>query len=72
MRHRRFKTKPRPEALTIADLVASVERFGAQFQFTGAESLRVRGLEKLPSALREAFLNCDGAQLVAWLKSRKK
>jgi hypothetical protein len=71
-RGRRHNAKMKIDALSVVDLVDGMERFGAEFYFTGAGSLRVRGLEKLPAALREQLYAADGAQLVAWLRSRKK
>jgi hypothetical protein len=71
MRHRRFKTRTKPEALTIADLVEGMERFGASFYFSGNGSLMVRNLAKLPAALVDQFLNCDGRALTALIRSRE-
>ncbi|MCI0338634.1 MAG: hypothetical protein L0226_13740 [Acidobacteria bacterium] len=70
-RGRRRNSKTEVDALSVVDLVEAVERFGAEFYFTGSGSLRVRNMEKLPPALREQFYEADGAQLVAWVKSRK-
>ena len=71
-RHRRHTVKPKTDAMSVVDLIDGCERFGAEFYFTGAGSLRARHLEKLPADLRNQFYGADGAQLVAWLKSRKK
>jgi len=70
MRHRRFKARTKPEGLTIADLVEAVERFGGSFYFNPGGTLMIRGLSRLPAAVKEEFLNCDGRALVALIRSR--
>ena len=71
-RGRRHNSKTKIYALSVVDLVDGMERFGAEFYFIGSGSLRVAGLEKLPAAMREQFYAADGAQLVAWLRSKKQ
>jgi hypothetical protein len=71
MSKRRFSNKTQAAAAGVADLVSGMERFGARFYFSPGGSLMVRNLAKLPGALVDQFMNCDGAQLVALIRSRQ-
>lgn len=67
----RFSAKPKPPVFSAADVADAMEASGAEFRFSECGSLFVAGLQKLPEALRELFFNCDGAQLVAYVRSKK-
>jgi hypothetical protein len=70
MRRQRAKSKP-ADVITPAALVEAMEAFGAEFRFTPAGSLIVSNLGKAPAELREMFFQCDGAQLVAFVRGRR-
>ncbi len=59
-------------AIGPAQIVEALEGFGAEFRFTPAGSLIVRDLGKAPTALREMFFQCDGAQLMAFVRGRRR
>jgi hypothetical protein len=71
MRRQRAKSKP-ADVITPAALVEAMEAFGAEFRFTPAGSLIVRNLGKAPAELRAMLFACDGAQLVAFVRGRRR
>jgi hypothetical protein len=70
-RWRTAKTNP-SDIITPAVLVEALERYGAEFHFTPAGSLIVRNLGKAPAELRAMLFACDGAQLVAFVRGRRR
>lgn len=57
--------------VSIPDLVAAMTDAGASFYFTDAGALLVRGLASLPVTLADEFFECDGRELVRFLKERQ-
>lgn len=60
------------EVITSAHVVDALESLGCVFKWTPGGSLVVANLGNAPLPLRELFFESDGAQVVAYIRSRQK
>lgn len=58
------------QGISIGDLVSAMVDAGAGFFFTEAGSLFVANLSVLPTYLRDEFFDCDGRELVRFLRAQ--